>query len=135
MLAQLENVEYIQRQRKRVFDRYMSGLSRLAADGAVKLPTIPPGCEPNYHMFYLLTGSLDIRTKLLDHLKRNGIGAVFHYVPLHGSPVGKRFGYQDEDLPVTQSVSERLIRLPLFVELTDQEVDYVISEVVIFFKG
>lgn len=135
LLAQLESVAYIQSQRKRVFDRYMLGLSRLADFGAVKLPTIPAGCEPNYHMFYLLAPSLDIRTKLLDHLKRNGIGAVFHYVPLHGSPVGKRFGYHDDDLAVTQSISERLIRLPLFVELTNQEVDHVVASVTGFFKA
>jgi dTDP-4-amino-4,6-dideoxygalactose transaminase len=87
----------------------------------VELPVVPPHCEQSYHMFYLILPTLDIRQALIEHLKAQGILSVFHYLPLHLSEFGMRFGGKAGDCPVTESVSDRLLRLPFHNGLTEHE--------------
>jgi dTDP-4-amino-4,6-dideoxygalactose transaminase len=126
---QLRAREAIQASRKRVFERYAAGLSDWAAANGVQLPTIPAECEQAYHMFYMLLPSHDARTRLLAHLKEARIQATFHYVPLHSSPMGQTLGGRPGQCPVTEDVSDRLIRLPFWNDLTPTQQDRVISEV------
>ena len=84
-------------------------------------------------MFYVVTESLDVRTRLIAHLKARSIQAVFHYVPLHSSPVGQTLGYPAGDLPITEAVSDRLLRLPFFFELTNDEIDEVADAMLEFY--
>jgi dTDP-4-amino-4,6-dideoxygalactose transaminase len=134
LLAQLENHEKIQRERKRVFDRYAKGLAELVDAGLVRRQHCPDHCVANQHIFCLLTDNLETRTALISSLKSKGISAVFHYVSLHSSPMGMQYGYKQGDLPVTEAVSDQLVRLPLFSDLQDAEVDRVIDAVKDFFK-
>lgn len=134
LLAQLEHIESITAQRRRVYERYEAGLKELAEDGRVSLPSWPEHCAPNYHMFYMVTESLAVRTALLDHLRAAGILAVFHYVPLHTAPVGLAMGYRAGMLPVTESVSDCLVRLPFYADLSDADIASIIGEIVAFYS-
>lgn len=133
LLAQLEHTESITEQRRRVHERYESGLKVLAERGLITMPTWPEHCGPNYHMFYIVTESLAVRTALIEHLRAAGILAVFHYVPLHTSPVGLAMGYQPGMLPITESISDRLLRLPFYADLSDADLDGIIGEIVGFY--
>lgn len=132
--AQLENKDIITKKRKQVFDRYVNGLKKLEEREILSIIKIPEYNTPNYHIFYFLLNDVNTRDSLLSYLKNNGIGAVFHYIPLHTSIMGKKLGYKLGDLPVSESVSERLIRLPIFASLTDTEVDYIINSIYTYFK-
>ena len=134
LYAQLENMELITRTRRKIYDRYAALLRPLADRGLLQLPTIPQHCESNYHMFYILLEDMDTRSRLIEHLKQDGILAVFHYVPLHSSPVGKKMGYRKEMLPLTEHLSERLLRLPMYYELTEQDVEEVTESISRFFE-
>ncbi len=129
LLEQLSARDKIQSARKRVFDRYEAGLRDWAGREGVQLPTIPAECDQAYHMFYMLMPTPEARTSLLAQLKDAGIGATFHYVPLHSSPMGQSLGGKPGDCPVTESVSERLIRLPLFADLTEAQQERVMDTV------
>lgn len=124
--AQLENLEIIQEQRKKLWNKYYEGLKPLEAAGALQLPYIPAYATNNAHMFYILLNSLEERTFLINHLKENNIHAVFHYLSLHKSPF-----YQEKCLGVnnifSDSYTDRLLRLPLFFEL--KEVDYIVRHI------
>jgi dTDP-4-amino-4,6-dideoxygalactose transaminase len=133
--AQLEQMEEITRRRREVYERYRSALEPLEAKGLVRLPRVPESCGINYHMFYLLLPDTAMRTALIAHLKQRGILAVFHYVPLHLSPVGRSFGYAEGDLPVTEDVAGRLLRLPFYFELAPAAQDEVIEAVTGFLDG
>ena len=135
LAAQLENVDEIQARRLEIYERYAAGLAGLSYSGHFYLPFKPAYNEGNAHMFYLLLADLQVRTDLIAYLKERNIDAVFHYVPLHSSPVGKTYGYKDGDLPVTEDVSSRLVRLPMYVSLTNDDVDRVIAAIVGFFKN
>jgi len=132
LLAQLEQRRQIQQARKAIWNHYQDGLESWAAEQGVRLPVIPPDCEQAYHMFYLLMPSLEMRQALISHLKSVGIISVFHYLPLHLSDMGQRFGGQVGDCPVTESVSDRLLRLPFYNTLQPDEVETVISAVIAF---
>lgn len=132
LLGQLEQAEVIQERRRRLFERYLAGLSVWAARHAVALPTIPDGADPAWHLFYLLLPSAQARPRLIAWLRERGILAVFHYVPLHLSPMGRRLGYAEGACPVTEDVSDRLLRLPLFFGLDQADQDRVIEAVVSF---
>jgi dTDP-4-amino-4,6-dideoxygalactose transaminase len=121
--AQLEARAEIQRRRRAIWELYRDRLREWADANGVRLPIVPEHCEQAYHMFYVLLPSFERRQAFIEHIRRHGILAVFHYVPLHLSPMGRSFGYSDADLPVTRQVSERLVRLPFFNDLsvTDQE--------------
>jgi dTDP-4-amino-4,6-dideoxygalactose transaminase len=135
LLVQLEHMDEITRQRKRVYEHYFDALQPLAARGLVTLPTIPPDCGCNYHMFYVVTQNLVVRTALIEYLKNAGIVAPFHYVPLHTSRMGSLLGYQQGMLPVTESVSDRLLRLPLYPTLQPAKVAKVVDAIYSFFAA
>ncbi len=129
LYAQLEARDRIQARRRRIWDRYREGLADWAERHGVRLPVVPPYCEQAYHMFYLLLPSLERRQALLAHLKSQGILAVFHYLPLHLSEMGRKLGGRPGECPVTEDVSDRLLRLPFYNDLTDQDQDEVIDRV------
>lgn len=116
--GQLEARAEIQACRRRIWETYREGLAAWAQNYGVGLPVVPPHCEQAYHMFYLLLPSLERRQSLIDYLKAQGILSVFHYQPLHLSAMGRRFGGRPGDCPVTEEVSDRLLRLPFFNSLT-----------------
>ena len=117
LAAQFEEAEAITRRRLAIWDRYHAWAAPHEARGAVRRPIIPAHCRHNAHMYYLLLPSLDARQAFIAHLREQGIGAVFHYIPLHSSPAGLRHGRADGPLPVTDDASDRLVRLPLWVGL------------------
>jgi len=133
--AQLEHAAEVNARRLASCAAYRAGLADLAESGLIELPQpAPAGATPNGHMFYILARSLAERTALLEHLKSQGIYAVFHYVPLHASPAGRRFGRAAGELPVTDDVSSRLVRLPLYYELSAGDIDQVVGAVKSFFS-
>jgi dTDP-4-amino-4,6-dideoxygalactose transaminase len=133
LLAQLERLDEITGLRRRLYERYAQELAPLERGGRARLPVIPAHCQPNYHIYYLLLDDVRTRDALIAHLRAAGILAVFHYLPLHLSPVGRSLGYQDGQFPVTESVSGRLLRLPLYAGLTAEDQERVISTVLAFF--
>lgn len=133
LFAQLENAEKIVTKRLELAQAYHAKLSLLADTGRVALPGIKQICAGNGHIFYMLMRSESERDGLIRHLSRHDISAVFHYVPLHSSPAGKRFGRQHGVLDVTESVAARLVRLPAYFDMTLDDVDYVAAAVAEFF--
>jgi dTDP-4-amino-4,6-dideoxygalactose transaminase len=129
LLGQFEQCEQIQMHRKQVWDMYYAGLADWANSHHVQLPHIPEYCEQPYHMFYLLLPSLDLRQRFIAYLREHGIYSVFHYLPLHLSEMGQRFGGSAGDLPVAESVSDRLVRLPFHNGLTSNEQEQVIEAI------
>jgi len=132
LYAQLEAWESIQKKRKLVWATYAAGLADWARGCGVGLPIVPEHCEQSYHMFYLLLPSLSRRQALIEHLKRRGILSVFHYLPLHLSEMGAKFGGVDGQCPVTESVCDRLLRLPFYNDLTEADQNDVIESVCSF---
>lgn len=131
--AQLEQAETINDARLAAWRRYDTQFDSLRR--WIDLPVIPEACVHNAHMFYIKARDLEERTALIQHLKGLGISAVFHYVPLHSSPAGKRFGrFSGEDRYTTKE-SERLLRLPMYYGITDQEVDAVVAGIKSFYGG
>jgi dTDP-4-amino-4,6-dideoxygalactose transaminase len=127
LLGQLEQRDRSLGRRKEIFERYLRGLEPLVAERGIRVPAIPTDAVPAYHLFYFLTPTGDGRSRVLSHLREQGVNATFHYVPLHTSNGAKRFSINTADLPVTDSVSERLIRLPFHNHLSDTDIDRVIS--------
>ncbi|MFN0245008.1 MAG: dTDP-4-amino-4,6-dideoxygalactose transaminase [Planctomycetota bacterium] len=127
LLAQLEARETIQARRAEIWTRYARELAGWARSIGASLPTVPAHCEQSYHMFYLLLKSQAQREALIKHLEAAGILAVFHYLPLHQSEMGKKLGGKDGDCPVTEDVSSRLLRLPFFNRLSAAEQGDVIA--------
>lgn len=127
--AQLENWLLIQQRRRQIWEAYWEQLGEWAIANAVHLPVVPEYCQQPYHMFYLLLPSLAERTSLIEFLKQKGIWSVFHYLPLHLSPMGQRFGGKPGDCPVTEAVSDRLLRLPFFYGLGEDEQEKIISSI------
>lgn len=129
LMAQLEARETIQSRRRQVWNLYYERLQDWANEHAVRLPFVPPHCERPFHMFYLLLPSADCRQALIDHLRARGILSVFHYLPLHLSPMGRRFGGRVGDCPITEDVSERLLRLPLYNDLSETDQTLVVDAI------
>ncbi len=129
LLAQLESREAIQRRRREMWEFYETELQGWAGDTGARLPYVPAHCDQAYHMFYLLLPSLDARQALIAHLKEQGIMSVFHYLPLHLSPMGRRMGGRPGDHPVTEDISDRLLRLPFHLHLTAANLDRVVDAV------
>jgi dTDP-4-amino-4,6-dideoxygalactose transaminase len=129
LFGQLEAADAIQRKRAAIWNTYADGLADWAADNDVRLPCVPAHCSQAYHMFYLIMPSLDDRQRLIAYLAESGVLAVFHYVPLHLSAMGQRFGAQAGDCPVTEEYSDRLLRLPFFNDLQPGEQRRVIDRV------
>lgn len=132
LLAQLEARETIQGRRCRIWERYQQELAGWALAHGVRLPVVPPHCRQPWHLFHLLLPSLAERQALISHLRDRGIQAVFHYLPLHLSEMGRRFGGRPGDCPVTESVGDRLLRLPCFAGLTEDEQARVIEAILGF---
>ncbi len=132
LLGQLEARGDVQEKRRRVWERYARELAPWAESAGVQLPTVPPHCEQAFHMFYLLLPDLERRSAFIDHLKTRGVQAVFHYLPLHLSPMGARFGGKPGDCPVTETISDRLVRLPFFTDLSVVDQAQVVDAVTSF---
>jgi dTDP-4-amino-4,6-dideoxygalactose transaminase len=135
LCAQLEALELIQSQRRRIWEYYARHLEGWAQDSGARLPVIPADCQQPYHMFYLLLPSLAYRQALIEHLKSRGVLAVFHYLPLHLSTMGQEFGGRPGDCPVTEDLSDRLLRLPFFNHLTEAEQATVVAAIQEFRAG
>jgi dTDP-4-amino-4,6-dideoxygalactose transaminase len=132
--AQMEEAEAITAARLALWERYHAAFAGLEAAGRLRRPIIPAECSHNAHMYYLLTEDLATRTALLAHLKQAGVLAVFHYVPLHSAPAGRKYGRSVGDLAMTTELSERLLRLPLWVGLEGEGAqEQVIARVLEFF--
>ncbi|MCT7581822.1 dTDP-4-amino-4,6-dideoxygalactose transaminase [Aliarcobacter butzleri] len=129
----LEKADEINKNRLSTWQKYYNGLKELGTKGLIALPTIPDECVQNAHMFYMKVKDLEERTALLEYLKLNGILSVFHYVPLHSSEAGKKFGRFDGVDNFTTSESEKLIRLPMFYNLNSDEIKHIVSIVERFF--
>lgn len=133
--AQLQVADEINNSRLEAWNRYYASFKPLADAGKVELPTIPEGCVHNAHMFYLKCKDLQERTDFINHLKANGVLAVFHYVPLHSAPAGLKFGrFHGEDV-YTTAESDRLVRLPMYYGITEEDVSTVCACVHAFFEG
>ena len=132
--AQLEDLEKIQNRRKSIWNLYHDGLKDLAAEGFYTMPDIPDYATNNAHMFYLICRSLDERTQLISYLKEKGIGAVFHYLSLHLSDYYRSVESNIPTLPNCDKFADRLVRLPMFYELKDEEVLYIIESIHSFYK-
>jgi dTDP-4-amino-4,6-dideoxygalactose transaminase len=129
LFEQLTARERIQTARRRLFERYERDLAGWVREHHVKTPTVPAECEQAYHMFYMLMPTPEARTGLLAHLKEAQIMATFHYVPLHSSPMGHTFGGREGMCPVTEDIALRLIRLPFYTGMTEEEQTRVIERV------
>ncbi len=129
LYAQLEAREKIQEKRRHVWNRYYKSLAGWAESNDVRLPVIPPECEQAYHMFYLILPSVGDRESLISQLKAKSILSVFHYTPLHLSIAGQKFAAGLSNCPVTEEISERLLRLPFYNDLSESEQDQVTAAV------
>ena len=134
LLAQLRGAERITELRLAVWQRFHDAFAQLERAGDVTRPVVPEECKHNGHLYYLIVDSREMRDKMLDWLNRRGVGAVFHYVPLHSSQAGRKFGKTHGQLPNTDRAGYRLIRLPLWPDMPDAIIDRVIREVKAFFK-
>ena len=127
LFSQLEAWERIQAARRRIWETYRAGLADWARNRGVRLPEIPAHCDQAYHMFYMLFPDMAARQDLIDSLKTKGILSVFHYLPLHLSEMGGKFGSRPGDCPLTESVSDQILRLPFYTTLSEQEQSTVIG--------
>ncbi len=134
LYAQLEMVDEITEARRRSYEYYERQLRPLEEEGLLRLPHIPGSCRSNFHLFYVILPNQTIRDALMNELRRHQVLAVFHYVPLHSSPMGQTYGYRDGDLPVTENMSRRLLRLPLYHEITEVEQSRVVNHICHFFR-
>lgn len=135
LYAQIEKPVIINNDRLQSWNTYYELLTPLKEKGCIDLPVVPEGCVHNAHMFYIKTKNLEERSKLIAFLKENGIGAVFHYIPLHSSPAGQQFGrFHGEDKYTTKE-SERLLRLPMYYGLEKKDIEYVVSKIKEFYEG
>lgn len=129
LYAQLEESEKINRKRKEIYKFYHESLKELEEQEKIRRPVVPEGCEHNAHMYYIKVKDLETRSRLIAYLKENGIYSAFHYVPLHSSPAGMRFGrFFGEDVYTTRE-SERLLRLPIFYNLDMEDAEYIADKV------
>lgn len=134
LYAQLEQGLQIIEQRSHLFSRYTLQLEPLAHSGVIQLPHQDGVCSGNGHIFYLITRSMAERTRLIEYLKERGVYAVFHYVPLHSSEAGLKYGRVSGEMTVTDTMSDRLLRLPLYYEMTEEDVDRVAELVTAFYR-
>lgn len=126
LYAQLEHIDIINKRRQKIFDYYYATLQPLEEQGLLQLPQIPHSCQCNNHLFYILLSDEQRRDSLMRYLKKEGIHAFFHYLPLHSSPMGRNVGKLNDRLPITETISKRLLRLPCYYELTSAEQERVV---------
>ena len=132
--GQLELADKINDNRLASWAKYRKAFEPLAESGRIELQTIPEGCKHNAHMFYIMLKDLEERTAFISHMKENGVLCVFHYVPLHSAPAGLKFGRFDGEDRYTTADSDRLVRLPMYYELSEEDSDKVISTALDFFN-
>lgn len=133
LFGQLERFEEIQSRRLDIWNRYNDTLKKYSDDGLIKLPYIPEYATNNAHMYYIILNSEKDRTEFIDYMKQNEISTPFHYIPLHLSKVGEKYNYKKGDLPITEEYANRLVRLPLYADMTNEEVEEVILKLNSFF--
>ena len=129
LYGQLTRADEIMKKRMNIWNYYNDELEELEEKGKLIRPFIPQYAKHNAHMFYIVLPTEKIRNNLMDKLKENGISATFHYIPLHTSPLGKKLGYGEGDLPVTEEYAGRLLRLPLFADMTNEEMKKVVTKI------
>lgn len=134
LYAQLELADEINNNRLASWNRYYEGLKKLKDEGLIELPVIPEDCTHNAHMFYIKNKDLDERTEFISYMKENGVGCVFHYIPLHSAPAGLKYGRFNGEDKYTTKESERLARLPLYYNLTEEDQEKVIDTIYKFYK-
>lgn len=134
LIAQFEKAHQITKKRLAIWSKYFKHLEKLEKSGFITRPSVPKECQHNGHLFYILTKNLNIRDGLIKFLKNKGILSVFHYIPLHSSPAGKKYTRFVGSMSVTTNSSDTLIRLPLFYDITNKEIEYVIDCISKFFK-
>jgi dTDP-4-amino-4,6-dideoxygalactose transaminase len=134
LLAQLENANKITKSRIKAWKYYYNALSQLEEEGNLRRPVIPIDCQHNGHIFYIIVANLNIRTRLINYLMDRGINSLFHYVPLHNSIGGRKFSRYSGNMRITEHISDSIIRLPLFVEITKEQQNKVINSIYEFFK-
>ena len=127
LYGQLLEMDRIKSMRERVYKNYYDSLWEYQQRGLIRLPVVPAGAEPNYHIFYLLFSISEHRDHVMGELKKRGIEAPFHYIPLHSSPMGKNLGYSEEDFPVTEVISRTLLLLPIYPHMKSAEQAYVVD--------
>ena len=125
LFSQLENMDKINKKRMEIWQNYDEFFSRY--DGKIRRPYIPNNCKHNAHMYYVLFKNLAERTQFIDYMKSNGINPVFHYIPLHSSPAGIKYGRVSGDMAVTDRVSDTLVRMPMYYTLSDDELSSIKS--------
>lgn len=125
LLAQLERSEEIMQKRMHIWNTYNEAFLELEKQGKLIRPYIPEYAKHNAHMYYIILPTEEIRNKVMDKLKQKEISSVFHYIPLHTSPMGLKLGYKQGDLPKTEEYSARLLRLPLYADMSEEEIEKV----------
>jgi len=134
LYGQLEKTRSINLIRKKLYDTYFNNLLELKNKEYLQLPFIPSYATPNYHTFYIILNSSETREHLRMYLIKKGILAISHYIPLHISPMGKKYGYKKGDLPFTENLSEKILRFPLYYSLQKMEQTYILNSIHKFFK-
>lgn len=134
ILGQLDKADEINAKRVACWNFYNQALEPLEARGCVRRPVVPSDCKINGHIYYLLAANADERTRLLEHLNDNGVEAVFHYVPLHSSPAGKRYGKVSGSMENTDSISARIVRLPIWSDISSEDMKYVVDTIEKFYS-
>lgn len=134
LYGQLEQMDDVHTERSRIWHTYRELLAPLERQGLIQLPVIPDHCETNHHIFHVLTADPVERGQLIEWLVQRGIEAVFHYVPLHSSPMGAKLSDRPYSLPVTDDISRRIVRLPLHEELSDTDLEYVAESIADFYR-
>ena len=129
LYAQLEMFDEITLKRKQIFDTYYQSLLALEQNRHLRLPCVPEDCLSNHHMFYIMLPNKTVRDGLMNHLRQKQITAVFHFVPLHTSPMGEKWGYKPGDFPISEQAGDCLLRLPFYYEITPEEQNRVVSEI------
>lgn len=130
LYGQLERAEEIMQKRMHIWNTYNDSFEELEKEEKLVRPYIPDYAEHNAHMYYIVLPNEEVRNNLMDKLKEKGILAVFHYIPLHTSPMGIKLGYKEGDLPVTEEYAKRLLRLPLYPDMTQEDIKFVCDTVI-----
>lgn len=134
LYGQLRRFDEILEKRLYIWRQYYNFFANLEQQGQLKRPFIPKYAKHNGHIFYLILNDNETRDNLLNYLRAHGIGATFHYLPLHSAPLGQKYGYRTKDLPITEEYAKRLIRLPIYHAMTEEDIIEVCNQVNNFFS-
>jgi dTDP-4-amino-4,6-dideoxygalactose transaminase len=127
LFGQLEKIDWLSKRRLQIWQQYHQAFRESEAQGIIRRPIIPANCQHNGHIYYLLLPDLETRTAFIEGMKARSIQAIFHYIPLHSSPAGLKWGRACGDLTITNQTSDCLVRLPLWIEMSQDEIDQVIE--------